>query len=382
KTPAQWLDELNAFMHKEGRYPRDYSKKTNLTKEQKQERALYRGVANAISRGDKSDPIIIELDEIRQANLLIAPDKTPVQWLEELRAFMHKEGRYPRKYAGQTNLTKEQKQERALNVGVRMAILNAKKSDRMDSTIEKLEEIQQANLLIAGRKTPAQWLDELDLFIKQNKRFPIRYLNPKTDAQKRELALYRGVHHAVYNAKPTDSDERKAAVERMKNLWDLREAAQRGDITWDEALGKLVVKHKRPRINKQDSAETIAKRETEQKAYEQQLQAQADEITKEVSPAVMKGVYEDLIDVSKQDKRLLEAFPSWLQKTYKYFITTKNGTVALDALVRKSKVWNDKIGEDYALDPSEKAEFDNVMESIKEIYMTEGLGAQDNGYMR
>ena len=81
------LDELEAFIWENGRYP----SQQNPGKEQR----LYANILTLVNSLGKEHPVSQRILQLRQDYPAADRQKTPQLWLNELEAFIQKTGRYP-----------------------------------------------------------------------------------------------------------------------------------------------------------------------------------------------------------------------------------------------------------------------------------------------
>ncbi len=153
KTPQQWLDELKAFIHENGRYP----KQTVSLKE----RSLYSAAGRLIQKLGKDDPIAQEILQLHKKYAPTFRGLTPQERLDELETFIRENGRYP----SQVNPGKEQHLYVNLNALV-------KRIGREHPVAARILQLRQDYLPADRNKTPRQWLDELETFVNKNGRYP------------------------------------------------------------------------------------------------------------------------------------------------------------------------------------------------------------------
>ena len=175
-TPQQWLEKLEAFVEENERFPSQLGKDAT-------EKALYTNVLITAWRLGPQDPISQRILWIRKQYPGIQRGKSAQQWLDELEAFVQKEGCLPSQGISA--------QETSLYNGIwrlRMIL------DKKDPIAQRIEQLYTQFIPRSGSsaKTPEQWLEELETFVEQNGRFPT------TKNGEDEKKLYVGVMNLKY----------------------------------------------------------------------------------------------------------------------------------------------------------------------------------------
>ncbi|MBQ8033358.1 MAG: hypothetical protein IJ266_05365, partial [Elusimicrobiaceae bacterium] len=177
-SPQQWLELLEAFVAKEGRWPTSTSSPA--------ERALYQGVTNAIKRLGPQDPTVQRMYELKEQYPSAHVITTPQQWLQMLEDFVNQEGHWPssRPRTKEGNLYSN-----IQNISHHL--------DPQDPVAQRIRELRTQYSSKYSPKTPAQWLEELEHFIQQNGRFP-----GTSPASEKEL--YSAIHNTIGRLGPQD----------------------------------------------------------------------------------------------------------------------------------------------------------------------------------
>ncbi len=181
RTPEQVLADLELFIQENGRFP-------VLEKDIPVEYSLRRAIDHAISNAkNPQHPTILRLTAIKKQWVKeVAEGRTPEQVLAELELFVDKNDRFPLQLA-------ESPKERSLRHAVDGVMM---RNNPQSPVVLRIMDIKQKFKKRADSKTKEQVLQEVELFIQKNNRFPSQ------DAEDpAECSLRRAFNRAIHISK-------------------------------------------------------------------------------------------------------------------------------------------------------------------------------------
>lgn len=152
-APQRTLDELEKFIQTHGRYPKQI-----LSDE---EARLYARARALLTTSPVDDPLAVRVRQLREQYPPAVRPKTPQQWLDELKAFIHENERYPK----QTVSVKE----RSLYSAAGRLI---QKLGKDDPIAQEILQLHKKYAPTSRGLTPQERLNELEAFIRENGRYP------------------------------------------------------------------------------------------------------------------------------------------------------------------------------------------------------------------
>ena len=216
-SPQQWLELLEEFVAKKGRWPSGSSSPDEHT--------LNQGIKNVITRLGPQDPIVLRINELKEQYPNTYITNSHQQWLERLEEFVTQNERWP--------YSTPQTQEGKLYSNIQN-LLHQEHSQ--EPVIQRIHELRAQYPSKYTPRSPEQWLEELEHFIQQNDRFP----SPAISSQ--EKALYMGVYNSVKHLGPQNSISLR--INELKKRYTLP-SSRKTPQQWLDLLEEFIAKEGR-----------------------------------------------------------------------------------------------------------------------------------------
>ncbi len=172
-----------------------------------------------------NDPVHGDMQTLitNEAYLNQAVKKTPDEWLELIEAFVREHNRFP------SQTTEE---ERQLYSGAKSAMRN---NPNHPASIRMRELNEQYGANYASRKTPDEWLELIETFVREHN----RWLSSSIEEEKQ---LYAGANHAMLN---NPNHPASVRMQKLKKQYKGLHVSPKTPDEWLELIEAFVREHNR-----------------------------------------------------------------------------------------------------------------------------------------